>query len=198
MPAGPPARPGGGFVPPAGMPPAEASRAQINAILEGMTTHQLYDMLTQMKGLIDQNAEQARQILEANPQFSYALLQAELILGMVNPQVVKVRPPVLGAPCVQRANCSQRYAYAAIVGESSTSSSPACSACTAADDAIVATTRWPGAAARHGHPVWRLSQPTDSALRTADGWPWLHAAAHATATTRWHVRDGRTWCAALL
>jgi hypothetical protein len=72
------------------MPSADATRAQIGAVLEGMTTHQLYDMIAQMKGLIEQSPDQARQVLEANPQFAYALLQAELILGMVNPQVVKV------------------------------------------------------------------------------------------------------------
>jgi len=88
MPAGP-SRPGAGFVPPPGLPPAEASRAHVDAVLEGMSTYQLYDMIAQMKSLIEQNPEQARQILEGNPQFAYALLQAELILGMTNPQVVK-------------------------------------------------------------------------------------------------------------
>src|SRR3989344_3590035 len=96
--------PGGFAPPPAGMPPAEASRAQVGAVLEGMTTYQLYDMIAQMKGLIEQSPEQARQVLEANPQFAYALLQAELILGMVNPQVVKVHLHVracsIAVPCV--------------------------------------------------------------------------------------------------
>ena len=41
-----------------------------------MTMHQLYDMIGQMKGLVDTNPEQARQVLEANPQFVYALLLA--------------------------------------------------------------------------------------------------------------------------
>jgi len=54
-----------------------------------MTTNQLYEIMGHMKTLIQQNPDQARQLLNSNPQFVYALLQAQVILGMVNPQVVQ-------------------------------------------------------------------------------------------------------------
>jgi hypothetical protein len=40
--------------------------------------------------LIQSNPEQARLLLLENPQFAFALLQAQIILGMINPQTAKV------------------------------------------------------------------------------------------------------------
>ncbi|XP_013588290.1 PREDICTED: cleavage stimulating factor 64-like isoform X2 [Brassica oleracea var. oleracea] len=67
--------------------------------LAGMTKSQLYDIMSQMKTLIDQNHEQAREILIRNPLLTKALFQAQIMLGMVQPpQVPKVDPLVAAQP----------------------------------------------------------------------------------------------------
>ncbi|KAL6568146.1 hypothetical protein OROHE_003830 [Orobanche hederae] len=53
--------------------------------LAGMSKNQLYDIMTQMKTLIEQNKQQARQILIQNPVLTRALFQAQIMLGMVQP-----------------------------------------------------------------------------------------------------------------
>ncbi|KAL6066038.1 cleavage stimulating factor 64 [Balamuthia mandrillaris] len=96
-----------GVPPPAGVTP----EAQISSVLEGMGAHQLYEVVAQMKVLVEQNPEQAKQILATNPQFSFALLQAQVVLGMIRPQLaqhilatatggsgVGLPPAVLGGP----------------------------------------------------------------------------------------------------
>eukprot|EP00270_Netrium_digitus_P020590 TRINITY_DN852_c0_g1_i4.p1 TRINITY_DN852_c0_g1~~TRINITY_DN852_c0_g1_i4.p1 ORF type:complete len:365 (+),score=21.63 TRINITY_DN852_c0_g1_i4:445-1539(+) len=59
--------------------------------LAGMSKQQLYDLLSQMKVLIQTNHAQARAILVANPQLAKALFQAQVMLGMVKPSPL---PPV--------------------------------------------------------------------------------------------------------
>ncbi|XP_057773039.1 cleavage stimulating factor 64 isoform X2 [Salvia miltiorrhiza] len=51
--------------------------------LAGMSKNQLYDIMCQMKALIEQNKQQARQILIQNPALTKALFQAQIMLGMV-------------------------------------------------------------------------------------------------------------------
>ncbi|KAL1551556.1 cleavage stimulating factor 64 [Salvia divinorum] len=51
--------------------------------LAGMSKNQLYDIMSQMKTLIEQNKQQARQILIQNPALTKALFQAQIMLGMV-------------------------------------------------------------------------------------------------------------------
>ncbi|XP_073303989.1 cleavage stimulating factor 64 [Primulina huaijiensis] len=53
--------------------------------LAGMSKSQLYDIMSQMKALIEQNHHQARQILIQNPALTRALFQAQIMLGMVQP-----------------------------------------------------------------------------------------------------------------
>lgn len=55
------------------------------ANLAGMSKTQLYDIMSQMKSLIEQNQHQARQILIQNPLLTRALFQAQIMLGMVKP-----------------------------------------------------------------------------------------------------------------
>ncbi|KAI4347184.1 hypothetical protein L6164_008019 [Bauhinia variegata] len=64
--------------------------------LTGMSKNQLYDIMSQMKNLIEQNQQQARQILIQNPLLTKALFQAQIMLGMVQPPqaVPKIQPPV--------------------------------------------------------------------------------------------------------
>ncbi|XP_042509124.1 cleavage stimulating factor 64-like [Macadamia integrifolia] len=56
--------------------------------LAGMSKNQLYDIMCQMKTLIEQNQQQARQILVENPLLTRALFQAQIMLGMVQPPQV--------------------------------------------------------------------------------------------------------------
>ncbi|KAL3632984.1 hypothetical protein CASFOL_025968 [Castilleja foliolosa] len=51
--------------------------------LAGMSKNQLYEIMSQMKTLIDQNKQQARHILIQNPVLTRALFQAQIMLGMV-------------------------------------------------------------------------------------------------------------------
>lgn len=57
--------------------------------LAGMSKNQLYDIMSQMKTLIEQNQQQAREILIQNPLLTRALFQAQIMLGMMQP------PPVI-------------------------------------------------------------------------------------------------------
>lgn len=67
-----------------GGPTPQGSEAHISQFLEGLSQDQLWSMVANMKEQIEQTPEQARQILESNPQLAYALLQAQVLLGMVN------------------------------------------------------------------------------------------------------------------
>ncbi|WOK91537.1 hypothetical protein Cni_G00228 [Canna indica] len=73
----------------------------------GLPKAQLYDIMSQMKALIDQNQQQARQILIDNPLLTRALFQAQIMLGMVQPPNVmpniqqkpsKPQPAQVGSP----------------------------------------------------------------------------------------------------
>ncbi|KAI7725188.1 hypothetical protein M8C21_025413 [Ambrosia artemisiifolia] len=61
--------------------------------LAGMSKNQLYDIMSQMKTLIEQNQDQAKQILIQNPPLTKALFQAQIMLGMLQPpqEVPKVQ-----------------------------------------------------------------------------------------------------------
>ncbi|CAO2818557.1 unnamed protein product [Amaranthus hypochondriacus] len=59
-----------------------------------MSKSQLYEIMFQMKSLIQQNQQQARNILIQNPPLTRALFQAQIMLGMVQaPQAVQSIPP---------------------------------------------------------------------------------------------------------
>ena len=62
-------------------------------MLSKMAPTDLYNILAQMKALIEQNFGQARQILAQNPQLTKALFQAQIILGLVQPMPGMVAPP---------------------------------------------------------------------------------------------------------
>ncbi|CAI0400958.1 unnamed protein product [Linum tenue] len=85
----------------------------LTADFAGMTKNQLYDIMSQMKTLIEQNRQQARDILIQNPLLTKALFQAQIMLGMVQPPpVVPVIPattsqkPQQSAPPTQMSNIS--------------------------------------------------------------------------------------------
>ncbi|MCO5613353.1 hypothetical protein L7F22_067629 [Adiantum nelumboides] len=73
--------------------------------IAGMSKHQLYQIVSQMKDLIQQNQQQARQILIDNPQLTKTLFQAQIMLGMVRAPnslppaaLAPAQPPVTMAP----------------------------------------------------------------------------------------------------
>ena len=51
----------------------------------------LLPCLTHEQQLTQQNADQVRQMLLSNPQLSYALLQAQVLLGLIDASTVQVR-----------------------------------------------------------------------------------------------------------
>jgi len=61
----------------------------IGNYLEGMSSAQLYENVAKMKILVQQNPDQARQLLLGNPHLAYALLQAQYLLGMIKVQTVQ-------------------------------------------------------------------------------------------------------------
>nr|XP_043631906.1 cleavage stimulating factor 64 [Erigeron canadensis]XP_043631908.1 cleavage stimulating factor 64 [Erigeron canadensis] len=79
--------------------------------LAGMSKNQLYDIMSQMKALIEQNQDQARQILIQNPLLTKALFQAQIMLGMLQPpqEIPNIQPtttqhPQQLAPPAQQSN----------------------------------------------------------------------------------------------
>ncbi|CAI7882942.1 unnamed protein product [Closterium sp. NIES-53] len=66
--------------------------------LAGMSKQQLYDLLAQMKVLIQTNRSQARAILVENPQLAKGLFQAQVMLGMVKATGVAAPEPAPQPP----------------------------------------------------------------------------------------------------
>lgn len=65
----------------------------VSANITGMSKNQLYDIMCQMKKLMEQNEKQAKQILVQNPTLARDLFQAQILLGMVQPtQIDKPAP----------------------------------------------------------------------------------------------------------
>ncbi|KAF3772550.1 Cleavage stimulating factor 64 [Nymphaea thermarum] len=101
------------------------------AHLAGMSKNQLYDVMSQMKNLIEQNPSQARQILVANPSLTKALFQAQIMLGMVQPPQVMPNIPQAASQQPQQSSSlglqpsaqarPSISANAAVQGQSSTS-----------------------------------------------------------------------------
>lgn len=61
----------------------------IPATVSSMSTTQLYDVMWSMKNLINTNIEQARKILKNNPSFAYAILQAQVVLGLADANAIQ-------------------------------------------------------------------------------------------------------------
>ena len=85
-----------GYDSPLGAAPASAAAQQmaaagmsgmdaVTAKLAEMSPAQLFNVMNQLRSLIQQNHGQARQLLAQNPQLTLALFQAQLTLGMTKP-----------------------------------------------------------------------------------------------------------------
>ena len=73
------------------MPPGTPAD-QLTTVLARKTRSELYEYLNQMKGLMQANPTQARQLLADNPSLTKALFQAQVILGMVGNPLGDVAP----------------------------------------------------------------------------------------------------------
>ncbi|XP_042436125.1 cleavage stimulating factor 64-like isoform X2 [Zingiber officinale] len=56
--------------------------------LSRLSRHQLLEIMSEMKTLTTQNKPLVRQLLQSSPQLTKALFQAQVILGMVTPQMI--------------------------------------------------------------------------------------------------------------
>ena len=68
---------------------AITSADQITATLASMDTQQLLEVITEMKSLISLQPEEAKSVLTKNPQLSYAIFQALLMMGLIDPSVIQ-------------------------------------------------------------------------------------------------------------
>ena len=76
--------------------PGVGANDPLAQMLSGFSANQLVEVLSQMKQLCQQNHNQARHILNNNPQLTKALFQAQIMLGMVQqraPPAVTAAPP---------------------------------------------------------------------------------------------------------
>ncbi|CAM0874657.1 unnamed protein product [Alopecurus aequalis] len=60
--------------------------------LARMSRHQLYEIMSELKTLTTQNKDLAKTLLQGIPQLPKALFQAQIMLGMVTPQMVAAAP----------------------------------------------------------------------------------------------------------
>lgn len=59
----------------------------VSKVIASLPPEQLYELMTQMKMCIENNPNEARTLLIQNPQLGYALLQAQVIMKIVEPEV---------------------------------------------------------------------------------------------------------------
>ncbi|KAF9907197.1 hypothetical protein BX616_000502, partial [Lobosporangium transversale] len=100
----------GGPIPPPMVPPVPNSADAISAVLATMTPKNVFDLISSMKVLGATEPERAKAVLNANPQLSYALFQALLMMNLVEPSSLQrmfpaaqgPKPPVPNAPTPQQ------------------------------------------------------------------------------------------------
>ncbi|GFT96487.1 cleavage stimulation factor subunit 2 [Nephila pilipes] len=76
----------------------------ISKVMCSVPPEQLYELMMQMKTCIENNPNESRNLLIQNPQLSYALLQAQVIMKIIDPETAKnmlhtlgFQPPPAGA-----------------------------------------------------------------------------------------------------
>lgn len=89
---GPPPPPGRGPIEPRvyGSPvPPQSAPEEITKAVASLPPEQMFELMKQMQVCIKNNAEEARQLLLQNPQLAYALLQAQVIMRLIDSSVAK-------------------------------------------------------------------------------------------------------------
>ncbi|CAH1709852.1 unnamed protein product [Aphis gossypii] len=66
---------------------AEKAPEAISTAVASLPPEQMYELMKQMKSCIQNNPTEARNMLLQNPQLGYALLQAQIIMKIVDPQI---------------------------------------------------------------------------------------------------------------
>jgi len=95
-------------------PPCEPDKAPeaISRAVASLPPEQMFELMKQMKLCIQNNPNEARNMLLQNPQLAYALLQAQVVMRIVDPQVAmsmlhrettapNLLPPPQQAPVIQ-------------------------------------------------------------------------------------------------
>eukprot|EP00400_MALV-I_sp_L67-5_P000242 gene242-326_t len=65
-----------------------AVQTEIAQLMQGLTTSQLFHLMAQMQQLVAASPDVARQLLTENPQFCYAMLHAQFLLGLSEEDVL--------------------------------------------------------------------------------------------------------------
>ncbi|CAG0889145.1 unnamed protein product [Darwinula stevensoni] len=74
--------------------PEKAPEA-ISKAVASLPPEQMFELMRQMKICIQNNPAEARTMLMQNPQLAYALLQAQVVMRIVDPEVAVVSPVIL-------------------------------------------------------------------------------------------------------
>jgi len=90
------------------VPPGMSATDSITQTLATMPPNQLLDIMSQMKSLVTTSPDQARALLNGQPQLTYALFQAMLMMKVVDPSVLqRMLAPAPAAPIVAAAPFAQ-------------------------------------------------------------------------------------------
>ncbi|XP_078741510.1 cleavage stimulation factor subunit 2-like, partial [Lampetra fluviatilis] len=65
----------------------EGAPESISRAVASLPAEQMYELMKQMKLCTQNNPRDARAMLRQNPQLSYALLQAQVVMRIVDPAV---------------------------------------------------------------------------------------------------------------
>ncbi|KAG0366720.1 hypothetical protein BC939DRAFT_457068 [Gamsiella multidivaricata] len=84
--------------PPPPMAPGPSSADAISAVLGTMTPQNVFDLISSMKVLGTSEPERAKAVLNDNPQLSYALFQALLMMNLVEPSSLQRMFPSMPGP----------------------------------------------------------------------------------------------------
>jgi len=74
-----------------GPPPPEKAPEVISKAVASLPPEQMFEIMKQMKMVIQNNPVEARNMLLQNPQLAYALLQALVVMKIVDPPTAIVR-----------------------------------------------------------------------------------------------------------
>lgn len=91
------------------VPPEKAPEA-ISRAVASLPPEQMFELMKQMKACIQNNPNEARTMLLNNPQLAYALLQAQVVMKIVDPQVAQAllhRKPEQIAPIMPMGSVPQ-------------------------------------------------------------------------------------------
>lgn len=73
------------------MAPGQSATDSISQTLASLPPNQLLDILSQMRASVHTESNSVRQLLNQNPQLSYALFQAMLMMNLCDNTVLQVR-----------------------------------------------------------------------------------------------------------